>query len=433
MNPQTELQSHISRLKRRVRSLLVERYTLYGACAGMLAASVMVLLSGRIDSLLNYWLWAGVVVIGAVAGFIFGFTRKLDDLGVAIAADKRTGLKERVSTAVSLSANPPRDDMETALITDANEHIAGRNPSEVFAHKFGLPHIAAGVALLILMLAIIVPVLPMLHSASRKQEIATMKSEGAKMVQAAKDLRKDVGKDDKQMRKLASRIEQLGKKMETGRMAKKQAMLKTQRLTKQIMKEQDKLAERNAGTKTMKQAQAEVSKSSMDIARKSAEEIAKKEQIPPQEAMKKVASDKRMGELARKTGPLTKSEQQELEKAVRKYANPDSNLPIPAELAEAMAKLSENADFQKTAELMQELAKKLNLGSMKASDKEALKKQMEALAKALKGTDLDKLAKQMRENAEKLAKMSPEELKKLAEQIKKSQQMAQSLKQAAGT
>ncbi|MHB1001812.1 MAG: hypothetical protein ACYC27_21440 [Armatimonadota bacterium] len=433
MNSREILDNSIKRLRRRIRFLLAERYGLLGAGAGMVAASVMVLLSSRYDVLLDYRLWLVTILLGAVAGIVVGLTRNLRDLAVAMAADERTGLKERISTAITLPRDADLDDMEQALLTDAGGHISGLNPRDVFKRRFGMPHYVAGGTLVLLLAAIILPQISFMQSSSRKKDAAIMKSEGAKMVKVAKELKKEAGKEHNDLKKIASRIDQLGKKMETGRMDKKQAMLKAQRLSKEIKAEQDRLAKENSRTKSMQQARADMSKSSRQIAQKAAQEIAKKENIPPQEALKKVPSDKRLAELARKSGPLTEAERKELEQAIKKYSDPSSNLPILAELGEALAKLAENGDFKKAAELMQQLAKKLNLGDMGELDKEALKKQMDELAKALKDTDLDKLAKQMLENAEKLAKMSPEELKKLAEQMKKNQQMAKALEKAGGT
>jgi hypothetical protein len=183
----------------------------------------------------------------------------------------------------------------------------------------------------------------------------------------------------------------------------------------------------------MEQARTDMRKNSERIAQSIAQQIAKKENIPPEEALKKVPSDKQLAALARKEGPLSDSERKELEDAVAKYADPNNNSPMPAELGEALAKLAGSKDAQKAAQLMKMLAKKLNTGNMNQADQKMLKSQMDALAKALKNTDLDKLAKQMFDNAKKLAQMSPQELQKMIDQAKKMQQMAKALQKAGGT
>jgi hypothetical protein len=215
----------------------------------------------------------------------------------------------------------------------------------------------------------------------------------------------------------------LGKKMQTGRMTRKQAMLKTQKLSRQIKEQQDLLAKQNSASKLMDQARLEMQKASDQLTKKMAEELAKRENIPLSEALQKLPTDQHIAELARKEGPLSESEQKELEKLISKYTDPDSGSPVPQELAEAITKLAQNKNYQKAAELMRKLAQKLNSPSISKQDREALKKQMEALAKALKNTDLDKLAKAMRDNAEKLASMSDEQLKKLMKQIEEMQKL----------
>lgn len=427
----TGLESHITRLRRRVRLLLVERYGLFGGGVGAVLAACMAILSSHVPTLLDYRIWIGTVFLGILAGAALAFTRPLRDLTVAIAADKRTGLKERLSTAVALSGAP--GDFEQALVSDAREHISSLKASEVFRHRFGQAHIAFFAAVVLLLGITFIPQMDRFNTHARQREIAVMKQEGAKVQKVGKEIEKRSGDKQRELKKLAGKLEDLGKKMQTGRLPKKEAMIQVQRLNKQIKAEQDRLAKENSSTKSMAQAQAEMKKASQELARSMAQKMAEKQNIPPSEAFKNMASDKRMAELAQKAAPLTQSEKLELEKAVQKYADPNNTLPIPKELGEALAKLAENEDFKKASELMQKLTQKAQSGQMSQMDREALQKQLDALAKALQNTDLDKLAKMMRENAEKLAKMSPEELEKMAKEMQKMQQLAQALKQAGGT
>ena len=438
MTPDSELSLVVIKLRRRVRLLLMERYGLFGAAMGAITSAFLAVLSLRFDFLINYGLWIGIVVIGAITGAAWGLLRKLSNLSIASAVDKRAGLKERLSTAITLpGTDSPLSSLhsqptESAVISDAVSHISGVKPNDVFAHRFGRPHASFAIALVILAIAIFVPQMPMVQSKTRKQEVRVMKQEGVKLQKIAKDVRKQTAGKHAELQKLANKLDMLGKKMETGRMTRKQAMLKTRKLSKEIKEQQDLLAKQNSFTKPMSQAQLEMKQASDQLTQKMAEELAKKENIPLSEAMKKIPTDQRMAELARKEGPLSESERKELEKLVSKYANQDSGLQMPTELAEALAKLAENKDYQKAAEIMRKLAQKLNSGNMSKADKESLKKQMEALAKALKNTDLNKLAEAMRKNAEKLASMSDEELKDLLKQIKEMQKLQQMCKKAGG-
>ncbi len=454
------LDSQIWRLRRRVRLLLIERYGLFGGGVGAVLATCMVILSTQVTSLLDYRIWFSTVIAGILGGCAFALTRPLRDLTVAIAADKRTGLKERLSTAIAFADPSPSEgrggavsprpsegegsgvrvgsrafptDFEQALVTDANEHFSGLKASEVFRHRFGPPHVAFLAAVVLLLGVTFIPQMARFNSPARQQDIATMKQEGATLLKISKEIEKRAGDRQKDLKKLAGKLDDLGRKMQTGRMPKKEAMISSQRLNKQIKAEQDRLAKENSTTKSMAEAQAEMKKAAEELARDMARKMAEKQNIPPAEALRKLASDKRMAELAQKSEPLTESERKELEKAVEKYTNPNSSLAIPKELGEALAKLAENEDFKKASELMQKLTQKAQGGQMKEADREALQKQLDALAKALKGTDLNKLAKMMRENAERLAKMSPEELAKMTKEMQSQQQLAEALKHAGGT
>lgn len=443
MNRQSTLNESVRQLRRRVRLLLAERYGLFGGSIGTVCAAVMAVLSLRYDSLINYYLWSAAVLLGLAAGVAYGLLKKLSDLSVALAVDRRADLRERTSAAMVYSENASSD-WEQALVNDAQQHLSTVRPKEAFPHRFGRPHAFFGIAAVVLLVAVFLPMTPVMQSKMRQQEVEVMKREGKKLTQIAKDIKKQARPEDQELRRLAQKLEDLGQKMKTGRMNKKSAMLKTQRLSKEIKEQQDKLAMQNSSQKSMEQAKADIQKASEELAKKMAEKIAASEKIPMSEAMKKVPTDERLKELARKDGPLTESERKELEKAIEKYTNPNSKVPVPVELAEAMAKLAQNGNYQKAAELMQKLAQRLEkmksgqsgkngkLGKMSEQDIEAMKKQMEALAKALKGTDLDKLAEQMAKNAEKLANMSDKELQDLIKKMEEMQKKMGMLAKAGG-
>lgn len=419
MNEKIDIE--VKRLSKRIKLLLLEKYALIGGAAGAVIAAVLVILSPRVTALLDYRLWAAAVILGALVGCAAALIKKLDPLTIAIAADENTGLKERLSTALALKDSAGEHEFVAPLMEDACRGISGIPASDVFHRRYGLPHIIFASALLILACAIFIPQMSLFQSPERKKEITVMKEEGKKMVAVAKEIKDLSGPDDEKMRALAANIEKFGKKMETGRMDKKQAMLKSRKLSEDVRKEQDRLAKENSSTKSMQQARADMKKAADELARKMESE------------MKKVPSDKRLVQLAGKKGPLTEAEKQELREALQKYTEPGSTLQIPKELGEALLKLAENDDYKKAMEIMQDLLKKSQGGEMSEIDRETLKKQLEAMAKALENTDLDELAKQMRENAEKLAQMSPEEIEKMIEQAKKTGQVTAALKKAEGT
>ena len=270
MSAERSLDNLMHRLRMRVRLLLAERYALFGGCVGAVACSVVVLLSGRYPALIDYRLWAGIVVAGVVGGCAYGLLRGLDDLSVALAADRRTGMKERLSTAVSFPDEGELPDMGRAVISDADEHFARLRSAEIFRHRFGLPHSAFCLAGIVLAAVLIIPMIPALHSKERLREIRVMKDEGKKIVKIARDVKTNVPRDE-DMKRLASRLEKLGRRMQSSRMPKKQAMLSARRLSKDIKEAQDRLTKENSTSKSMEQALTKAL-NNMDLS-KSAQQI----------------------------------------------------------------------------------------------------------------------------------------------------------------
>ena len=432
MDSDAAVQNQISRLRKRVRLLLAERYGLIGTACGMVCACVFVYLSSHHDALLDYYLWAGIAAAGGVIGLLAALVRRLDDFTVAFAADRRSGTRERLSTSVALRTHEDLQDIERAQIADASDCASHLDSRQVFPHRFGLPHGVFAAAALLLAAFILVPVLPWFQSETRKREVAAMKEQGARVTAVAKNIKKQADPEDEELRKLAAKLEKLGKHMESGRMDKKRAMLNARKLSKGIREQQDKLSKAN-DAKSMAKAASEMKAAGEQIARKMAQAIADQKKIPVDKALEQVPSDPKLAELASQTGPLSESQIKALENQIGKYADPKNLMPIPKELAEALAKLAENGDYQKAAELMRQLALKLKSDTLNQMDKEALEEQLEKLAEALKNTDLDKLAKAMLEQAEKLAKMSPEELEKLIKELEEAAKMAKLLEEAGGT
>ncbi|MDH7602071.1 MAG: hypothetical protein QHI38_07975 [Armatimonadota bacterium] len=440
MNRQA-VEKQVNIFRKRVRLLLIERGALFGASAGMTFSAVLAALSCRFDVLINYPLWTAVPLAGAAGGFLYGLLRPLDDLAVAALTDKRANLRERLSTALALSrqsdaATAHESDVLRALINDAVERASKLDAGRVFPHKFGLPHAAFGVGTLLFAAAIVLPVCPAIQSENRRAEVRVMKREGAKLVRIAKEIRREAGSKQAEMQKLAARLEELGRKIESGRMSKKQAMLKAHRLTKEIRERQDQLAKAHGATKPMDRAAADIRKASEQLAKEMAAKLAADKNIPFEQAMKQLPHNTKLAKLAEKPGTLSPEEQNALEKMLAKFAAPGSTIRIPPELAAAFAKLLSNEDYRQAIKLLQALAKKLNLptdtSKITPADREALRKQLEALAKALKNTELDKLAKALLDNARKLAAMSPEELEKLVKELEQMRRMKRWLAKAKG-
>lgn len=414
------LEQSLSQIKKRIRLLLIERHALLLGTIGAALGVVCVILSRWYFSIGEPPVLFGLVAAGLISGSIWGMLIKLSPYSVARAVEKRLNLKERLSSAVALSQTD--DDMVHALITDAVKHAENINPKAVFPVKFD-KNTAGFLASIVVLIGIFyLPQLPRFQSDIRRAEIAVMKREGKKLQKLANEAKKQSSPKNKEIaQQVALNMKKLGKKLETGRMNRKQAMVALKKLSKEIQTAQDKIAENNKPGKTMEQAARELKDVSPTLAKDMLERIQKEKlknlslgKTDPQLA----SMEKQIKDMQAKSGAMSNSDLQKAEQSLSKYLSSQNGANMPPELASIMAELMKNGDYKRAMELMNELSKKLKSGNMSKMDQKNLEEQLKALAKALKNTDLEELAKKLREAAEKLAKMDPKEAAKLLAQCK---------------
>lgn len=427
MNQTLELD--LQRVRKRIKLLLAERYAFR---TGAIAACVTILfsiLSPRYFELGEPIVLIATVLTGVLAGAVWGLLRPLTPFVVARALERRLDLKERVSSAVALSSSS--DDVVAALVDDAARHVGSVNPKEVFPHKFNRDIAAFCLAIIALSGIFFLPQMPAFQSKTRREEVKLMKEQGKDFQRIAKESLKQVNPSNKELiKRVALNMDRLGKKLESGRMSRKQAMLAMNKLSKDIKDTQDKVAAMNAASKPMSQADMEMKDAAKDLAKKMLDQLAKEQQdkgIASKQDPKMEELRKRLKDMQASSGPMSKSQMQKVERNLSQYMAGQKGANIPPELMSYMSELMKNGDYQKAMELMSELSKKLGSGQMSKMDSKLLEEQLKAMAKALQGTDMKELAKKLRESAEALAKMDPKEAAKLLRQAKNMQMSAQDL------
>ena len=422
-----DFQRDLRRIRRRIRLLLVEKHALTVGAAAAGAAAVLVLLSKWFDALAEPLLLFMVVAAGLVAGAAWGMLRRLTPFATARAAEKRLDLKERLSSAVSISersAKPvirsAQSEMEEAVVEDAARHAQAIRPSDVFAHRFGREMAVFGVMLAVLLGLYYIPQIPAVQSPTRRAEVRVMKREGARLRELAKEAIKRVSPENRQIvRRVALNMERLGKRLESGRMTRKQAMLSLAKLSKDIKDTQDRLAAKAAGQKPMSQAVKDMRDASAKLARKMLEQIEKQRRKNGKIDPKMEELSKRLKDLQASSGKMSDEEVRRAEKELSRFLQGEKGVPVPPELARMFAELLKNEDYRKAMELMNELAKKLGRGQMSEADMKNLAEQLKALAEALKGTDLNELARRLRLTAEMLSELDAKDAAKILAQMKK--------------
>jgi hypothetical protein len=365
MSHEQRLLKKVRELRTRVRLLIAQQW----ACAGLTAAALAGLLLVAATRF-RWWtdavdyLWA-LLLLGAVAGLVAGWTRRITPLVAAQLADERAGLKERLSTAVELSALESRSEIAEAQIADAAEHADGLRAGEVLPWRAPRQARYLAFAGVLLLAALFVPDLPLFQRAQARVDREVMQKEGERIRQVAKEIEKKAAKkggdtNDEIMRRIAREMQQLGKEQSKNRISKKQAMLKMNELQKQL-----KEAESAAGNNSQK-------------------------------SLDKVATD-----LQDAASRQSERGNQESAKALQQMAD---NL--------------KNRDFDGAKKQLEELAKKMQSGQMTADEAGKAADTLKQMAEAMEGSGLEKASQEMKEAAkqlEKAAQAAKEFQQKLAE------------------
>lgn len=391
------LQAVISRTARRART----GYILRGLCAGWLLGAVIACLllaltwAMRWDVL--YWYPAGIVAATALAGLVYGATRRVRNEQVALWLDRQARTQERLSTAQWLSQRGTRDEMEQLQLQDAEDH-AGKIDLHRIAHV-PVPRSLWG-ALALTALAVFLwfaPDIAWLQSPQTRQEKQAMRSAGERAEQLAKQWRKQAtGQEQEKMRRLAAELEALAKQMKRARLSKREAMVKMSRLQREAEEQQRRLAEANSG-KPLPRARDQFL--SAQVVQQQLQQARMERQLGV-----------RLQNTALKGGQNTPA-------AVRNAAlnKPASSTPFANEMARQMALALSQQDAKKLGELLQQIAEQWN--KLSPEERRKLQELLSELAKALKDTNLDAAS---RELMEALKNMKVGDLQKAIEWMKKA-------------
>jgi hypothetical protein len=379
MQHEAVLRGKVHELRWRVRLLVTQRWVFLGLFCGSLACLALVVANKL------HWLPAppewlgGLLLAGALVGAIVGLTRRVTAMDAAQLADRRLDLRERLSSGLDFLSRGETDAMVTAQVADAAERSAQLRSAAVFPHRFPREARLFAVSLLVLLAAIYLPELAIFQGPQKVAERAALGREGEKLQALAKDpTRRRADRSADIERRVLQQMHNLGKDMKRGQVSKKQAMLRMDRLTRDIQKQQQQLALAN-------------SPKSLDRAA---------------EQMKQSAD------------------------AMKQQGNGDA-----AKALAEMAKSLEKKDLEAAAQQLKQLAEKLQSGKMSEAEAKAAAETLSKMAAAMKGTELDQAAKQLEQAAQPLkqiAQMPPGAQKQAALQ-QLMQQAAQSTSKAGGT
>jgi hypothetical protein len=160
MTESPRIEGLLRRVRREIRRRRAEYYGLRGAFWGAVAG-VAVLLAKHGLGAKAAWIAAGLMVLGGLAGAVFGAARSIRRVDVARVADRAFGLDDRVATTLEWADRPDRTRLVDALVTDTVARVESLELKRVVKRvvpREGQILVIPVVACLVLMLA---PPIPM--------------------------------------------------------------------------------------------------------------------------------------------------------------------------------------------------------------------------------------------------------------------------------
>lgn len=247
-----EIRQQVQRARRRLilqQFLSIVAWSLFAAlCVAVVGAIIPKIWVVRVASEVWMWSWfGGAVAVGLLTAIVWTWLVRRNALEAAIEIDRRFGLKERVSSALSLDAQDLNSEAGQALLSDASRRVASVDVTERFQVKgswrTALP-LAPAVAFFLIAI-LISPAQPQKSSAKEnslasKERIKKANEELKKKIEAQVKKAEEKGLKDAEVI-LKEVNEQVGKLQGKEGTDKKDALLKLNDLKSEIQAQRDKL------------------------------------------------------------------------------------------------------------------------------------------------------------------------------------------------
>lgn len=232
--PPDALRQHLRPFQRRIRTVLAWRY---GAISGTIGAATALLMD--IGDWQGAWTvepltLIALIAFGVVVGIVYALWRPLPVEVVAQLIDRRAHLKDRVTTAVLCDATP----FAEPLCEDAWHHLASVRPARLFRFRLTAWHGAIVALVLAVVVSRLLPQLPLPFTARWRQD----RKEAEQMVEQVKRVLNPIAEHAKTAeaspteKRLVQQLNELYRRAQQGRLSKKDAMVKLNKLLAEAQK-----------------------------------------------------------------------------------------------------------------------------------------------------------------------------------------------------
>lgn len=416
----SEIESKLVGFRRRVRWLLAWKGLAYGALAGA-GASVVLAILDFFRVVYTEWTWLLLpIAVGALAGAVFGWLRRVQTQALADSIDRRASLQNRIGTA-----NEDPSTFGEEVKRDALAHLGTLKPADVYPVRVTKWH---GGAIALSVLAASVFLLgntPLLLSEKEKADKEELKKIGATVERVAKPLLEKKPEElSPEAKELAKKFEEFSKDLKKGRMPKEEAMQKANDLAREaekmtqekFAKSEESLMKAQDALKQMakEQAMAESGLKPEDVANMDMDkvnEMAEQSDEQLNENMK--ALSKEMAELMKKMesgkdekgNSLSEDQISDLKAQMDQLKLDMKALELSQKIKDFLKKLYSQPKFKEILEMMKKLqktnqeGKEGGLENPKLSEAEIaeLKKKLEAMREQIK-KELEALADKLKDD-----------------------------------
>lgn len=372
-----------------------------------------------------WWAGGAVVLAVAIAGPITYFTRpSLSE--TAIEMDRRFGLRERLSSSLSLDEEACQTEMGKALLEDAERRAEKLSVSERFQlqpHRLGLLPLIPVIFLVVL---IFIPnatrenVVDASIDKAKQQEIDQVKTAAEQLKKKLQQQRRQAATEGLQdaedlFKKLERQADQIAK---SEKMDKKEALVALNDIKKQLEERRSQLGSPDQ----MRKALSKLDDMENGPAEKVAKALEKGDFGDAKEQVKELADKLRDGTLTdeekKQLAEQMKQMEEKISEAVKQQEQAKQQLQEKIEQAKKEGRTEEAAKLQQKMNEMQQMD-----GQMKQMQQMA--EQMQAAQQAMQQGDAEKAADAMQQMADQLGEiqMDMDQLEELQDAMSDLEQM----------
>jgi len=378
MPPEVELRDKLAAVGRRLRWLTIEERVSWCLLPGLVAA-LGLLAAHKLDRLDEPYPLMGLAVgVSAALGLAWGLSRRVSLLDAACLADRRLGLKERMSNAVLFAGRPEASPLVPALVADAARHAEGLLPATLLPYRPSSPARWSLFAAALTAAAWFAPTFALGRTPGEVAVRQEMREQGRRLREVAQKAREQAqGKQLQKPEELARKLEQLARELEKAKLSKKQALLKSGKLAAEL-REAQKLAALQSGADGIGRVAEALRNEGFET--------------PAMQDLARAAREHRADEMATKIAKLAQEVRQ------GKLKSPAERAKL-AEDVSRMAEAAEAGGMGELAEALREAASALKQGKDGAAA-EAMERAAKAANEAAQGAAENQTLEQMAQELE---------------------------------